>query len=78
MQLEEYFKGELSTVVLGVGVVEIQIFIAFLYMIKSFTRINLALVKIYGFFLWDALFYPLLIAMTIFGINKLVQLYLYC
>lgn len=70
MQLQEYFKGELSTSIYGIGVVEMQLLVAVLYMIKSFTKINLVLVRLFGYLLFDILFYPILAVFVVFGMTK--------
>lgn len=70
MQLQEYFKGELSTSIYGMGVVEMQLLVAVLYMIKSFTKINLVLVRLFGYLLFDILFYPILAVFVVFGMTK--------
>lgn len=71
MQLQEYFKGELSTSIYGIGVVEMQLLVAVLYMIKSFTKINLVLVRLFGYLLFDILFYPILAVFVVFGMTKI-------
>lgn len=74
-QLDEYYTGKLNTVAFGVGVVEMQLFVAFLYFIKALIKTNFKNDVYKGYNFFDLIFYPLMFSMILLCMTKYLAFY---